>query len=291
MKYLKNKRIIIRENQLRKLVSSIFIESNGFANWAAGAPSNNHSNLKSGVGGFEAFAKRASEPEDEFEDEFEDDPEDYYEADPPSSLGRIAFAPQRKNRGIPHEDNLPAEQKLVDDLREYINQAGKDLSDDSVKILLDILKNDTYSDVILEPSPSSLLYRGILVSEKLMEKICEDAGIDINDIGRGAEYRVDYVFQPKKGFTATSWTSYEKIAEDFTINPSLAYDIGGNVYGIVMTAKASDNPDKFLDLQKLYDISNTSNYAREEETVAFGDIKINKISIVRTYHNAEKLDV
>jgi hypothetical protein len=201
----------------------------------------------------------------------------YWEADPPSHLGRFAFAPQREEQGIPPEENLPVEDRILHDLQQYIKTSGRDPSPEAVDALLRILESGEYPDVFLRPDRDDALYRGMSLGEEAMGRLAAAMGMDIDDLEEGGEYPVSFAFKPLPGRVATSWSLSRESAEEFTDNTDYSSDL---VYGVLLGARAGDNPGRLLDLDVLYGVTGMRAYRPEREVMAFGDVKVSGVTIV-----------
>lgn len=248
--------------------------------------------------GFESFAAKSNLPPPPpsitlgFDDDDEEEKEEenykggrkkpYYEADPPSILGKIAFAPQRKGDGVPPEDNLDLENSMIKDFNEYINTSGRDLDSKTLKALQYIISKNEYDDVVMEPEPSDQLHRGMVLPTEAMEKLAERAGLDMDEIRAGSKYEVDFVFQPRPGIMATSWSFDPKVAAGFSRRPASSK---GKFYSIILNARASNNPNKFVDINPLYDVVKAEHMSGEKEAIGLGDIKVSFFEIVNIFDN------
>lgn len=212
----------------------------------------------------------------------------YYSADPPSHLGRIAFAPQRSHRGVPAEVNLPVEDKLLRDLRQYITYSGSDLDGDAVGLLRKIIAKDEYSDVIVEPSSDAILYRGLVLPETAADKLASSMGLELSDLEEGERYDAGFVFHPWEGIAATSWTASERVARSFASRPQYGRRPGERTYAVVLEARAADNKDRFLDLSVLYEVTGLQAYDHEQEVMGFGDIRVSGVFVARTYSPTDR---
>jgi hypothetical protein len=200
----------------------------------------------------------------------------YWEADPPSHLGRFAFAPQRAGQGVPPEENLPVEDRILKDLKQYIFSSGRDLSQ-AVDTLLRILESGEYPDVFIRPDRDAALYRGMSLGDEAMGRLASAIGMDIEDLEEGGEYPVSFTFKPLPGRVATSWSLSREAAEEFTDNTD---DSSDRVFGILLGAWAGDNPGRLLDLDELYGITDMKTFRPEQEVVGFGDIRVSGITVV-----------
>lgn len=207
--------------------------------------------------------------------------ENVYIADPPSSLGRVAFSPQRQHEdGVPFEENLTIEQEILDEIENYIKVSGSSLSANISQTILNIIESNEYNDVILRPKSNEYIFRGLALSQENMEDICDQIGLNIDELDAGEEYNGRFYFKPLPGILTTSWTKVMRVAEEFSWIPGHTIRPEGKTYGIVLAAKAGDNPGKFLDLQRLYRIARSTDYREESEAIGFGDIKIDGFVII-----------
>lgn len=203
----------------------------------------------------------------------------YWEADPPSHLGRFAFAPQREEQGIPPEENLPVEDRILHDLQQYIKTSGRDPSPEAVDALLRILESGEYPDVFLRPDRDDALYRGMRLGEEAMGRLAAAMGMDIDDLEEGGEYPVSFAFKPLPGRVATSWSLSRESAEEFTDAPA-GRKSPEREFGVLLGAWAGDNPGRLLDLDVLYGVTGMRAYRPEREVMAFGDVKVSGVTIV-----------
>lgn len=207
--------------------------------------------------------------------------EKVYIAQPPSVLGRVAFAPQRSwEDGVPPEDNLPVEDKLLEELQDYIWLSGGNLDDEAVEVLRRVMSRDEYGDVIIEPPPGATIYRGLALSEAAMEELCEEAGLDIGEMAASTNHRAAFEFSPKPGIETTSWTTDRNVALDFARNPNHMRHSKKKTYNVVLVARAGDNPDRFLDLRRIYHVAKSARYDHEAEVIGFGRIRVSEVQVV-----------
>jgi hypothetical protein len=247
--------------------------------------------------GFESFAAKSGVPHPPpsimlnfDDDEWEKDEENYkggrkkpyYEADPPSILGKIAFAPQRSGDGVPSEDNLDLENSMIKDFNEYINTSGRDLDAKTLKALQHIISKNEYDDVVMEPEPGDQLYRGMVLPSEAMEKLADRAGLDMEEIRNGGKYEVNFTFQPRSGIMATSWSFDPKVAAGFSRRPASSK---GKFYSIILTAQASKNPNKFVDINPLYDVVKAEHMSGEKEAIGLGDIAVSSFIVVNIFES------
>lgn len=205
---------------------------------------------------------------------------EYWEADPPSHLGRFAFAPQRSKEGVPHESNLPVESRLLRGIRDYIISAERSISPDALDALLDVLRSKEYPDVFLQPTPDTMVFRGMHLGDEAMGQLARAMGMDPEDEGYGTpgvKYPVSFTFKPLTGRIATSWSRSMESAEEFTDNTDYSSD---RVFGVVLSARAGDNPGKLLDLERIYKIADRMDFSPEREVMGFGDIRVSGLTIV-----------
>lgn len=209
--------------------------------------------------------------------------EEVYVAYPPSVLGRIAFSPQRQQweEDVPPEDNLPIEDKLLKDLRAYINSPADSLDAEAVSTIRKILDRHEYHDVIEQPPFNDYVYRGMDLDATAMQELCWDAGLDINRLEEGGEYKVRFDFKPRPGKPATSWTTNENIARDFARRPSRDREWNVKWYGVVLEARVGDSPNSFLSLDRLYRLASAANYRHEAEVLGLGQIWVRRIKVVK----------
>jgi hypothetical protein len=93
-------------------------------------------------------------------------------------------------------------------------------------------------------------------------------GKEPNEAPGSGEEELDWTFNPLE--ETSSWTMNEDEADS-------QFALGRSGVAFLMSAKVSENPDKFVDLEKLYGISSFMDYSNEQEVIAIGPIKVFKI--------------
>lgn len=178
-------------------------------------------------------------------------------------LGRYAFAPNRvRQRGMPTEPNTPSEEKLLNNLAQYVNR-GQILPDTAAKQLQTLLKRGLYQDVIHEPKQKTF-YRGMSVSRTTLAKLI---GKSQNAIPKKGSIERSVKISPKRG-AGSSWSTSKKVALDFT----------GGSHNVILIATSEDNPDRFVSgPDGFYKVEPLDQMSNEKEALGLGPIKISKI--------------
>ena len=196
------------------------------------------------------------------------------EADESDILNKFAFADQRKSQ-VPSEQNNEIEQKLYDELKKHFHD-NVSISQNSVNILQNILQNDLYKNIIKEPQQSEV-YRGMWVPKSFMEKALNTKN---NDFPINGTSDKKFIYDPPTGRFISSWTLDKSSAEPFTHPSQLRLaEIDEDIYRIIMTAKISDNPGKFISgPDGLYKVRGFDIFEDEIEIIGLGNnIKVSRI--------------
>lgn len=186
------------------------------------------------------------------------------EAPPKAALGQIAFAPSREE--VPYEANTQVETELLSRLKSHF--IGHEyLGKESFEIIKKFLKNEWYSEVF-KPAEVSVVYRGIGVNGDWLSKF-----LGANFPKKGSKDVSANVGGIKK-HRVSSWTKNKSVAKEFSY-ASIEGDDG--MYSVIMHARPSDNKDKMMDCDGLYQVKEFGGYDEEAEVFCFGPAKIFKI--------------
>lgn len=208
----------------------------------------------------------------------------YNGAPPDSPLGRIAFATARKNK--PFEVNTSVEDELMTKIIKHVEGAGN-LDRESVKLIRKLVDDGLYDD-IFKMSDVDTVYRGMAVPVEWFKKLkfkdrnAQNA-IDAMRIPKNLKsdpLDVSYIFRPDRD--TSSWTSSYAIAKAFAVE-QVEQESGRAAALVVLTARVSDNPGKFVDLSGVYDIVDISSYKGQKEHIGVGPIKVSQITISSTF--------
>lgn len=208
----------------------------------------------------------------------------YNGAPPDAPLGRIAFATARKNK--PFEVNTPVEDELMTKIIKHVEGAGN-LDEKSVKLIRKLIDAGLYDDVF-KMSEVDTVYRGMAVPVEWFKKLkfkdpraqssIDDMRIPKNSKSEPLE--VSYVFKPDSD--TSSWTTSYGIAKAFAVE-QVEQQSGRAAALVVLSARVSDNPGKFVDLSNVYDIVDISSYRGQKEQIGVGPIKVSQITISSTF--------
>jgi hypothetical protein len=121
---------------------------------------------------------------------------------------------------------------------------------------------------------TEFVYRGIAVEKENLNRIFTEEQIAEIIKNGTASFNVDFMFQPKSGYPALSWTRSYKVAQSFSRNSS------ERQYSIIFTAKISDNSDKFFDLTKHYLHGGERTMSKEQEVISIDNIKISTVTAI-----------
>jgi hypothetical protein len=230
-------------------------------------------------------------------------PESYAEAPAGAPLGRVAFAMAR--HGKPLEVDTEVEEKLLDAIRGHILYNHKMRAED-FNLMQDLESQGLYRKVFRKPDPKhETLYRGISVFkdwitdsfdvEKLLsmrnEQLTGEGSkpISLNYFkgDMSGTYTINFKVKPDED--VSSWTASEKLAKSFTRH-SLDTPSGRTHYKVVLYARPSDNPGRFLNLDGTYLITDLAPYAAQKEYAALGQINCFAISLARIKSSDRDLD-
>lgn len=175
-------------------------------------------------------------------------------------LGKIVFPSLRQD--VPLEKNTAVETTLQNAIYGHIIR-NKKLKSEDAQIIKSLVSGNYYPKWFSEPT-AEILYRGMSVPKSYIANIL---GTDVDKTPRSGEKMIDWDFVPLD--ETSSWTTDEDEADS-------QFSVGSGV-SFLMTANVSENPDKFVDIEKLYGISSFMDYSREQEVIAIGPIKVFKI--------------
>jgi len=163
-------------------------------------------------------------------------------APPDAPFGRYAWASQRQ--GVPSERDNSLEKRIARLIKRHVED-NIPLRAENFKLMMDLVNQGLYSDILMKPEPDALLYRGMHVSEAFIETL----GLDPETVEDG-DHSLGVVVNPappRRGAYVSSWTRNRDIADNFK-------STGGNSgFSVVLIARAGDNPDSFLDCQVIVD--------------------------------------
>jgi hypothetical protein len=155
---------------------------------------------------------------------------------------RYAWASQR--RGVPTERDNSLEKRIAKLIKRHVED-NIPLPAQHFNLLMDLINQGLYSDILMKPSPDTLLYRGMHVRDSFIETL----GLDPETVEDG-DHSLDVVVNPappRHKAYVSSWTQNRAVADNFK-------STGGNSgFSVVLIARAGDNPDSFLDCQVIVD--------------------------------------
>ncbi len=184
------------------------------------------------------------------------------EAPPDAPLGRIAFSPDRK--GVPLERNTKVEDELFLAIRQHFELSDTPLSKKDISLIQSFISQGLYNKIFSEPKVEDV-FRGMSVDEEFISSILNGS------VSNSGVFDVNYTFKPY-GDTS-SWTDNEKVSLKF------AKDGADKTlpYTLIMHARVSENPNKFIDSDGLYQLQSVKYHKSEKEIIGLGDIIVNKI--------------
>jgi hypothetical protein len=198
--------------------------------------------------------------------------EKYAKAPADAALGRIAFADQRKDLPQGIEPNNKAERRLVQNVKDYIaHNAG--LTNNDATLIKSFLENDYYNDVFVQPTGK--LYRGMVIDPEGFENL---TGLEPPEFEEDEEKKIGgFEFVP--WYKISSWTTSMSVAREFAMNTDTDADFStdGDIYGIVMIANVSDNPNLFIDVAQLYGLDEfTKEFEDQNECLGLDNINVSE---------------
>lgn len=162
----------------------------------------------------------------------------------------------------PDEPDTEIEKKVIEGLTLYI-QDNEQLTNEVIDVLVNILSQKKYPKIF--KNASNLIYRGISLDVFEMKKIF--GGVpDVKPFDENGEpiyYMTKGTLSPIKG-RVSSWSNSQEVAWDFA---SAGYS--HKEYKVVFV---SDQKEKTLSLENVYNTLNLLDYTNEDETLAFDDI-------------------
>jgi hypothetical protein len=180
-------------------------------------------------------------------------------------LGKIVFPSLRAN--VPLEKNTAIETTLQSAIYGHIVN-NKSLKGKDAQLIKTLVSGNFYPRWFGEPSARTV-YRGMCVTKSYIAKILK-GDPDKDQVGNRGEVLLSWDFSPT-GETS-SWSIDRTVSEcEYTG----AGDDGN--YGLLLIAKVSQNPGKFVDITRLYDIEAFSGFANDQEVIGIGDIRVNRI--------------
>lgn len=198
----------------------------------------------------------------------EEDIEKYGEAPKKAPLGMIAFAGER--RGVPYEVDTQREEELFHNLQSYISgDHGQRLSNKDINDIKKFIDAGWYQQTFLLPK-YPVIYRGMAVSKEwLVKALGMKKSSEV--LKRGTK-QASFTFSPK--LNASSWTSSVNVANDFAFDNQTM----NRNYIVTLYARTQTNNGNLLDCKGLYDLRRLQIFSKEKEVIAFGKIKVFKIS-------------
>jgi hypothetical protein len=194
-----------------------------------------------------------------------------------SPLGRIAFADQRAEipRGL--EPNTEFERRMFDELYEFVG-ANIDVSPEVVRALRDFLDQGMYDDVLFH-SKAPTHYRMMEMTSRELQKLLRIRPDEQPKLPteQTSSVRTSKVFEPWKTSGLSSWTNDYSVAMKM-VEESLNM---GEEWCVILVAQSEQNPQKFLDLTKMYDILQQPQHEGQKECVALGPIRMSEIRVFR----------
>ena len=181
------------------------------------------------------------------------------------SLGQIAFADQRKD--VPKETNTDFENNLHKAIKNYFLD-NKTIQYQVTKEMSNYLENNDYADIFHEPKTNNV-YRGLDVGESFLKKFLNRDRISEEGILR--ELR-EFPSQD----IISSWSTSATSASHFASRTN--HTIRENKFRIMLFEKVSDNPDKFIDCDSLYEVEHLGYFRNEKEVLGIGNITISQIT-------------
>jgi hypothetical protein len=190
-----------------------------------------------------------------------------------SPLGRIAFADQRAEvpRGL--EPNTEFERKMFDELYEFVG-ANIDVSPEVAKALRNFLEGGLYDDVLFH-SKAPTHYRMMEMTSRQLQELL-GVGPDELPTEQASSVRTSKMFEPRKASGLSSWTNDHSVAMEM-VEESLDM---GEEWCVILVAQSGQNPQRFLDLRKMYDVLQ-SHHAYQRECVALGPVRVSEIRVFR----------
>jgi hypothetical protein len=176
-------------------------------------------------------------------------------------LGKIVFPSLRQD--APLEKNTAVETTLQNAIYGHIIR-NKKLKSKDAQLIKSLVSGNYYPKWFSEPT-AEIIYRGMSVPKRYIANIL---GKEPNEVPGSGEEELDWTFNPLE--ETSSWSMNEDEADS-------QFALEGSGVAFLMSAKVSENPDKFVDLEKLYGISSFMDYSDEQEVIAIGQIKVFKI--------------
>ena len=189
-------------------------------------------------------------------------------------LGSVQFSPERIDDTDTTEDNTPEEDMLFRALDGWFtgNAVPSDLAD-----TLQGLKRSKYADFFHDLRLEEA-YRGISLSVAAASSL---TGLPEETFKTDGEAQVDFVATGPGNTSLSSWTTEFEYAEAFaqgTYKDAPTRPSRLKPVMLVMCARVSDNPRRFLDLADIAGrIDSFRSWAHEEEALALGPIKVYRI--------------
>lgn len=200
-------------------------------------------------------------------------------------FGKYAFSPQRQKLGNdrrpPGEDNTASEERAFKALWKHVVY-DQFIESDSVAALKRALRSGLYSDFLFPPAQEEV-YRGISITRSELRR----QRLPIPDNGTKISFVGKFIQPVREGAAspASSWTLDKKVAESFSSHhahlqhPEVIGD-DEQIFGMVMTARISDNPHSFLSMNPFYEIDREiGRFRGDEEVIGLGKIVCSEIDI------------
>jgi hypothetical protein len=177
--------------------------------------------------------------------------------DPEASLGKIALPAMRDfpENVLDFDPNTEKEDELQQMLAKHF-KGSQPLKQDDIAYIRAALNNGWYPEVFKEPWDSSLIYRGIGISDAQFEAL---TGVPLSDV-KDPKFYVNKRVKCGLDDAAASWTTSLSVAEEF------AYGVPEKI-GVVLVARVSENKGVFWDTEALINHEN----AHEREVIALSD--------------------
>jgi len=196
-------------------------------------------------------------------------PEPWIRAPVGAPLGQIAFADQRSEVPRGREPNTAAEARLFDELYEFIG-ANVDMSPEAVATIVSSLESGHYDDVFFY-SRAPVHYRMMELSGAQLQRLLDVSQDELPDEPMSTlPTRKTFASQKTSGLS--SWTRDKRVAQEMVDE---ALDEGAD-WCVILVAPSSENPRKFLDVKKIYDVLE-SREAWQRECIALGPVQMSEI--------------
>ena len=200
-------------------------------------------------------------------------------------FGKYAFSPQRQrfngDKRPPYEGNTAAEERAFRALWKHVVY-DQFIESDSVAALKKALRSGLYSDFLFPPAQEEV-YRGISITRGELRR----QKLPIPENGQKISFVGKFVQPVREGAAspASSWTVNKEVAVSFSSHHAHLQhpDVIGDddqIFGMVMTARISDNPHSFLSMVPFYEVDyEIGKFRADNEAIGLGRIVCSQIDV------------